>query len=273
MGRGGPSTITPSPFALSHQGRGEVGRINLLLGGFLRRRLGLIELRFVLIEYLALENPNLNADLPVGRRRLGESVIDIRAQRVQRHTALAIPLGAGDFGAVQPTRHHDLDAERAQAHGVRDRALHRAAEHDALLELLRDILRHELRVELGLTHFLDRKRHRHTGETHQLLAQFLDVFALLADHDTRSRGVHRDVDALRRALDDDRAHRRVRELLLQEATDLEIGNQVLHVRVVVRVPTRVPVANDAESKSDRIDFLTHYLPPPALALSATITVI
>src|SRR5215468_7131881 len=97
-----------------------------------RCRLGVVR------EHLALEHPNLDADHAVGRARLGKAVVDVRAQRVERHPALAVPLGPRDLDAVQAPRTHDLDALRAEAHRVLHRALHRAAEHDPFLELLRD---------------------------------------------------------------------------------------------------------------------------------------
>jgi hypothetical protein len=67
-------------------------------------------------------------------------VVDVRAQRVQRHPALAIPLGPRDLGAAQTAGGVDADALRAQTHGVLHRALERAAEADAALELLGDVL-------------------------------------------------------------------------------------------------------------------------------------
>src|SRR6476620_3129610 len=64
-------------------------------------------------------------------------------------------------GGLRVVRHHfaleypDLDALRAEAHRVLHRALHRAAEHDPLLELLRDRVGNELRVDFGLADLLD----------------------------------------------------------------------------------------------------------------------
>src|SRR6185503_14645496 len=51
---------------------------------------------------LALIDPDLDAD-PAGRRlRLGEAVVDVRADRVQRHAALRVALGAAHFAAAEP---------------------------------------------------------------------------------------------------------------------------------------------------------------------------
>src|SRR5438067_12694144 len=124
------------------------------LGWFGRRRGCRDRLRVVRHD-LALEHPDLDADDTIGRLRIGEAVVDIRAQRMKRHPALAIPLAAGDFDAVQTSRAHDLDALRAQAHGILHRALHGTAEHDPLLELLGDRVGDELRIDLGLADLLD----------------------------------------------------------------------------------------------------------------------
>src|SRR5690606_18040116 len=43
---------------------------------------------------LAVEDPALDADGAVRGPRLGEAVVDVRAQGVQRHATLAIPLAA-----------------------------------------------------------------------------------------------------------------------------------------------------------------------------------
>src|SRR5688572_827286 len=61
-------------------------------------------------QALSLVEPRLDANLPVGRARLGESVIDVRAQRLQRKLSVQIPFGARDFGAVQAAGHAHFDA-------------------------------------------------------------------------------------------------------------------------------------------------------------------
>ena len=85
----------------------------------------------------------------------GETVADFGAQRMQRHATLAIPLAARDLGAAEATRRLDADAERAHAHRARDRFLHRAAERDAPLELQRDVLGNQLRIDVGSTDLVD----------------------------------------------------------------------------------------------------------------------
>src|SRR6202030_3942867 len=104
----------------------------------------------VVLEDLALEDPHLDAAGAVGRERGGDAVVDVGAQRVQRHPAFAIPFHAGDFGAAEATRAVDADAFGAEPHRRLYGALHGAAERDAALELLGDRFGDELGVELGL---------------------------------------------------------------------------------------------------------------------------
>src|ERR1700690_315083 len=114
------------------------------LWGFLHFRLGLGSLHHGLLEHFALEDPYLDADDAVGGLRFCEAVIDVGAERMQRHAALAVRLGTRDLGAVQTAADAHFDPERSRAHRVGYGALHRTAEHHALLELLRNSLRDEL---------------------------------------------------------------------------------------------------------------------------------
>src|SRR5512138_3053883 len=109
---------------------------------------------FAAVQRVALVNPNLDTDDAVGGLRLGKAVVDLGAQGVQRHTAFAIPLGTSDFSPVQTARTHDLDALRAEAHGVLHRAFHGTAEHHTLFELLGDAVGDDLSISLGFAHFL-----------------------------------------------------------------------------------------------------------------------
>src|SRR5512141_1539368 len=69
-------------------------------------------IRGVQVEDLALVDPHLDADDAVGRLGFRKTVVDVGAQRVQRHAAFAIPLRTGDFRAVQAAADIDLDAQR-----------------------------------------------------------------------------------------------------------------------------------------------------------------
>src|SRR6185369_9551286 len=130
-------------------------------------------------ENLALEDPHFDPAHAVGGVSGGFGVIDVAAQSVQRHPALAIPFGARDFGAAETAGARDADALGAETQGRLDRTLHRAAEGDAALELVGDALGDELRVDFRLADFDDVEAHLARRHLLQLTLELLDVRALL----------------------------------------------------------------------------------------------
>src|SRR4029453_13076239 len=103
--------------------------------------------------------------------------------RAERDPTLAIPFAPAHLGAAEAARDGDPDALRAGLHRALDRLLHRLLEGDAAGELLGDVHRHEVGVELRLADLLDLQLDPALRETPDLLAKDLDVRAALADHD------------------------------------------------------------------------------------------
>src|SRR5262249_6622032 len=104
----------------------------------------------VVLHDLALEDPDLDTAGAVSGERRGDAVVDIGAQRMQRHATLAIPLHAGNFSAAETTRAIDADALRAEPDRRLHGALHGAAERHATLKLLRDRFGNQGGIELRL---------------------------------------------------------------------------------------------------------------------------
>src|SRR3989442_321188 len=205
---------------------------------------------------LALEDPDLDADRPRRRVRGGEAVIDVGADRVQRHAPVAVPLAARDLAAAQPARAGDADAVGAQPERGRHRLLHRPAEGHALLQLQRDVLGHELRVQLGVDDLLDVEVDLLPRARLELVLQLLHLGALAADDDAGPRGEDGDPRAVGRTLDVDLRDAGVVELVLDEAPDLDV--LVQEVRVSLRrEPPRAPRPRHADPEADRMCFLTH----------------
>src|SRR5277367_4328434 len=153
-------------------------RFSLALWGFLGR----------LIEHLALEYPNLDADHAVRGLRLCQTVVDVGAKGVQRNPPFAIGFGTGDLRTVQPAGNAHFDSQCAGTHGVGHGALHGAAKHHALFQLLRNALGDQFGVQLGLSDLGNVEPnvvHRHAENFGHRGTKFLDVLALLADHDSR----------------------------------------------------------------------------------------
>src|SRR5262249_54091564 len=99
-------------------------------------------------QHLALEDPHLHADHAKGGMGLGQPIIDVRADGVERPPPVAVPLPAGDLRSPKPAGAGDADPVGAQAQGRGDGLLHGAAEGHPLLELEGDVLGHELGVQL-----------------------------------------------------------------------------------------------------------------------------
>src|SRR6266702_2627935 len=182
----------------------------------------------VVLEDFALEDPDLDAAGAERGERGRHAVIDIGAQRVQRHAPFAIPFHAGDFSAPETARAIDTNALGAKTHRRLHRALHRAAERNAALKLLRDRFGDQRGVELRL-----------------------------ADHDAGTRRVDRHAALLVRTLDHNPGDGRLLQFLVQHLADFDILVQQLAVLVLAGVPTGIPCPVDAETQSDWIDLLTH----------------
>src|SRR5450759_535738 len=56
---------------------------------------------FALAEHFAFEHKHFHANDAVGGSGLRKTVVNVGAQRMERHTALAVPLGARNFGPIQ----------------------------------------------------------------------------------------------------------------------------------------------------------------------------
>src|SRR5438552_691568 len=223
----------------------------------------------IVLEDFALEDPDLDAAGAEGGERGGNAVIDVGAQRVQRHATFAVPLHARDFGAAETARAVDTDAFGAETHRRLHRALHGAAERDATFELLRDRFGDQGGVELGFADFDDVDDDVGGGDVGDLLAQLVDVGALLADHDARTRGMDRHPALLVRTLDHDARDRRLLQFLVQYLADLDVLVQQLAVLGLAGEPAGIPGPVDAETQPDRIDLLTHRILPAPYALAST----
>src|SRR5262249_5785154 len=137
------------------------------------------------------------------------------------------------------------------------------------LQLLGDRFCNERGVELRLADLDDVDHDVGRREIGDLLAQLLDVGALLADDDARPRRMDRHPTLLVRALDDDLGDRRLLQGLLRSFAAPVVLVQQLALLILARVPARVPRPVDAETQSDRIDLLTHRSAPYAPAAAAT----
>src|SRR3954447_12032323 len=206
---------------------------------------------------IALVDPHLDADATEGGAGLVDAVVDVRAERVQRHPALAVELRPAHLRAAQATRalHPDaldLRAALGRLHGL----AHGTAEADPAGELLGNALGDELGVGLGVLHLEDVELHLLAGELLQLTADAVGLRAATADDDARTRGVDVDAHPIAGALDLHLGDARPLHALAHELADGHVFLDVVLVQLV-RVPPGLVVRGDPESEPVRVDLLTH----------------
>src|SRR6266850_203550 len=153
-------------------------------------------------QHFALEDPDLHADGAVRGVGRGHPKIDVGADRVKRHPAVAIPLAPGDFTAAQAARAGDADAVGAKSQGRGDGLLHGPPERD------------ELGVQLRMDDLLDVEVDLLGRPLLQLVLEPLDLRALAPDDDAGTRGSDGNARTVGRALDVDARDPRVVELIL-----------------------------------------------------------
>src|SRR5262249_19647433 len=90
----------------------------------------------------------------------------------------------------------------------------------------------------------------------ELGAELLHASAALADDDARARGLDDDLGLVGRALDLDARDARVRVVVADVLTKLEVFVEPLRV-VLVFVPLGVPGLDDPEAEPVRMRLLTH----------------
>src|SRR5690606_14589914 len=140
---------------------------------------------------------------------------------------------------------------------------HGTAEGDARRELLRDALRHELSVGLGVLDLEDVQLDLLARELLEVAADALGLSPATTDHDARTRGVDVHTHTVTGALDLDVRDAGAVELRLQELADLDVLGDVVGVTLArlrrVREPTRHVVRRDSEAEAVRVYLLSHYL--------------
>src|SRR4029077_17512154 len=207
----------------------------------------------------ALIDPALYADDAVRGVGFGGAEIDIRAEGLQRQTALQVPLLAGDFCAVQAAGNANLDAFATKTQSRVNGFAHGAAEGHALFELQSDRFGDQRGVELRAMHFLNVDMHFALGALLHFLLELVDFRALAADDDAGTRGVNAHDQRVGGALDIDAADARALEAALELTAQLHIFVKQIGV-IAVCIPPRPPRLVVAEAETVRVNLLSHALP-------------
>src|SRR3954468_20461877 len=153
-------------------------------------RLGISAISLVLVH--ALVNPNLNANVALGRLGFHKTVVDLCSQCAERNRPGDCFLATGHFGTAEPASQLNLDSLGTSFHCLIQNPLHRAPEAGPLCELLGDFLSHKVRLQLGACDFFDLDVNAPADQILQLVLKLIHLLALAADDYARSGGVQDD---------------------------------------------------------------------------------
>src|SRR6478752_8628969 len=210
---------------------------------------------------LALVDPDLHADPAEGGAGLVEAVVDVRAQRVQRHPALAVELRARHLRAAEAARALHPDALGTGAQRGLHALAHGATERHACRQLLGDALGDQLRVDLGVLDLEDVQLHLLARELLELATDAVGLGAAATDDDAGARRVDVDADAVTRALDLHPRDAGPLHALGHELADRDVLLDVVAVTLTrlgaVGEPPALVLGRDAQAEAVRVDLLTH----------------
>jgi hypothetical protein len=146
---------------------------------------------------------------------LNQSEVNIRAQSVQGNFPLNLFLGTRNFRAAQATAKQHTNTLRVRTHGLLNRLFHRAAERNALLQLLRNAATNQIGIQFRRANLNDVQTHALLGHGFQLSAQFINFRAAAANHNAWFSGVNRHRDLVcGRALNLDTRNCRISKFLV-----------------------------------------------------------
>ena len=188
---------------------------------------------------------------------LCEAIVDICTNGLQRDGTLVVALRTCDFCTAKSAGNLSLDTLCAQTHCTADRLLHCTAEGDTVLQIQCDLFSNQLCIHIRLLDFYDVDINLLVQHLFQLCTQFFDLCAATADYDTRLSAVDVDSNLVCETLDLNSRNACCIQVLLDELTNVIIFYQRIAEVRLIREPTRIPILNDADTKTVRINLLAH----------------
>ena len=173
-------------------------------------------------------------------------------------------LNTGDLAAAQTAGAAALDALGTGAHSAGHGVLHGAAVRNTLLQLLSDVLSHQLSVHLGVADFHDVQLDLLADHLLHSQTILLDLLTALADDNTGTGAVQVDGNGVIAALDLNLGNAGTVQGLLEILADLLILDDQVADLLFTGIPTGIPVFDDADPQAMGINFLSHKLSPPFL---------
>ena len=177
-----------------------------------------------------------------------------------------IVFGTSDFSATKTTGNGNLDTLSTHTHGSADRKLHSAAERNSSFELACNAFSNELSGKVGVSHLNNIHRSRLSYFLLNGCFEFFNFRALTADNHTGLCTVNEHSYSVVVAFDFDLRNAGREQALLEIASQIVIGNKSIAEGFILLEPSRIPVFNNTDTKTVRINFLTHSVKPPSLSL-------
>src|SRR5580700_791115 len=205
---------------------------------------------------LALVDPDLHADPAEGGAGLVEAVVDVRAQRVQRHAALTVELRPRHLRAAETARALDPDPLGAALHRALDRLAHGPPEGNPAGQLLGDALGDQLGIDLGVLHLEDVQLDLLGGQLLEVTTDAVSFSTAPPDDDAGPGGVDVHPYPVPGPLDLHLGDAGPLHAALQHSPDRHILGHVFLVQLV-GVPAALEVGGDAQPEPMRVHFLSH----------------
>ena len=189
---------------------------------------------------LALEDPHLDPDDPIGGTGFGKAVVDIRSQGVQRNTAFALPFGAGNFSSAQTAGTGNLDSLATELRSNSNGPFHGPAECDTTFELAGDILCNKLGIGFGATNFVHLDREVRLEPVLEFGTKFFDFNALASDDNARTSGEKNQANLVCSPFDLNLGDAGMIQLFLDELSELVVFENKLWI-ILLTLPPGQPV--------------------------------
>ena len=180
------------------------------------------------------------------------------SQGLQWHFALTIVLGSGNVAALKSPRTTNPDAFGSKFHGGLNGPLHGAPKIDSSLKLGRYLGGDPLGIEFGLTNFVNIDFYLGPGTKFaDVVGHHFDLGSTFTNDQSGARGMQGDPDAVPGSFDNDATDGTFLKSIVEISTDRQIFVQLIAILFWRGIPLRFPVFGDCQSKTYRMNFLSH----------------
>jgi hypothetical protein len=187
---------------------------------------------------------------------LGETIIDIGPQGVQRHLSLVHRDTPGNLGTIQPAGTTNPHPFSTRLHRTKDCLFQCPPIGKPTLNLVGHIPCHKISIELWLWDLPNVQLYPLTNQGFELGSQFIDTLSTATNKNagTSSMDSHGYIICL--AVNLDRGHASLGIHRLNQLTELYIFLQILHV-VFIGIPLGIPIPDYTQPETCGVYLMSH----------------